>query len=326
MPPPDESACSSTSAADERDALLPAAPAAAARRRRRAPWRALALALSAGLCVGAARGAARWRPSRVAAAELGAARWSRHAGAAYSYAYDDDGAAREVNRSRGGDTLTDDITDDFYSFSYQSPQLGVFKRTYWSIDPFRDAKFLETFVGLKVSASQVWKMPADPFDVAATTDKDDEPYPDFDASPKHGANGTQLCAHRSVVSSLENSVSVASLVAGIAAVCVIAICAWSARQDRHFEKKDAAATRIQAAMRGRQARKAGGYQWCWRQGPAAGCRAPGECTQEGQYQLQKDKQVEAWRTCVCVRGARVRWSRSSSCREKPLGEPCDGRW
>ena len=203
MVSPDESACSSTSAADERDALLPAAPAAAARRRRRAPWRALALALSAGLCVGAARGAARWRPSRVAAAELGAARWSRHAGAAYSYAYDDDGAAREVNRSRGGDTLTDDITDDFYSFSYQSPQLGVFKRTYWSIDPFRDAKFLETFVGLKVSASQVWKMPADPFDVAATTDKDDEPYPDFDASPKHGANGTQLCAHRSVVSSLE---------------------------------------------------------------------------------------------------------------------------
>jgi hypothetical protein len=52
----------------------------------------------------------------------------------------------------------------------------------------------------------------------------------------------------------EMAVSVASLVAGIAAVCVIAICAWSARQDRHFEKKDAAATRIQATMRGRQAR------------------------------------------------------------------------
>ena len=106
--------------------------------------------------------------------------------------------ANYFGRSTGyADKLIDDITDDFYSFSYQSPQLGVFKRTYWSIDPFRDAKFLETFVGLKVSASQVWKMPADPFDVAASTDKDDEPYPDYDASPKHGANGTQLCAHRS---------------------------------------------------------------------------------------------------------------------------------
>ena len=55
-------------------------------------------------------------------------------------------------------------------FSYATPILGVFKRTYWSIDPFRDAKFVETFFGLTVRASQNWKMPADPFDVAATTD------------------------------------------------------------------------------------------------------------------------------------------------------------
>ena len=49
-------------------------------------------------------------------------------------------------------------------------------------------------------------------------------------------------------------VVVAIVVVAIAVVCIVATWTWSARKDKDFEKKDEAATRIQAAARGRQVR------------------------------------------------------------------------
>ena len=88
--------------------------------------------------------------------------------------------------------------DAFSANSTLNDTVGVFKRTYFSTDPFRDAKFVETFFGLTVRAAQNWKMPADPMDVQAQRASDDTPYADGPEPPR-GANGTIPCARRAVL-------------------------------------------------------------------------------------------------------------------------------
>ena len=89
-------------------------------------------------------------------------------------------------------------TDDALSAnSTLNDTVGVFKRTYFSTDLFRDAKFVETF-GLTVRAAQNWKMPPTRWTCkrsARTTTRRTRTA----RSRARGANGTIPCARRAVL-------------------------------------------------------------------------------------------------------------------------------